>query len=240
MQLDAAHIVLGTKRGTSRSAMYHELGWAKLCDRRNLHKLLKVYCIVNKLVPPYLVKLFDNNKLSGKISTRAHANLCYQIPHCKTTFFQKSFVVSGMTSWNKLHSCVKFLPSKRTFKNHIMKLILEPKLPFNHNVSRVTQISFTQLRVGFSNLNFDLYQKGCTGDSTCACGATSEDVSHYLLYCPLYSVARNEMICEILDNYAHININAVTLLKGSANLSVSDNLNLFEIVYKFIMKTKRL
>ena len=69
---------------------------------------------------------------------------------------------------------------------------------------------------------------------------TREDVSHYLLYCPLYSVARNEMNSEILDNYAHININAVTLLKGSVNLSVLDNLNHFDIVYKFIMKIKRL
>ena len=45
--------------------------------------------------------------------------------------------------------------AKSTFKNHVINLALEPKLPFNNNVSGMIQISFTQLRVSFSNLNFD-------------------------------------------------------------------------------------
>ena len=131
MQLDAAHIVLGTKCGTSRSAMYLELRWAKLCDRRNLHKLLKVYYIVNKLLWLNLLRIM---KYRVKLVLGPMCINVIRFHFEKNTFFQKSFVISGMATWNQLHSCIKFLPSESTFKNHVIKLTLEPKLPLNHNI----------------------------------------------------------------------------------------------------------
>ncbi len=40
------------------------------------------------------------------------------------------------------------------------------------------QVTFTQIRVGFSNLNDDLYRKGCTDTQSCDCGHIIEDSKH--------------------------------------------------------------
>ncbi len=55
---------------------------------------------------------------------------------------------------------------------------------FLHCVSRSTHIAFTQLRVGFCNLNYDLHIKNCIETENCECGHIREDSNHYLLRSP--------------------------------------------------------
>ena len=122
MQATAARLVLGVKRGTSLTAMYHELGWEKLSDRRKVYKLTKLYCVVNNMAPHYLTELFNDYKLKGTIITRAQQHHCFQIPLCQTSFYKNSFVISSITAWNQLDPMYKNLPSKATFKKHMKKL----------------------------------------------------------------------------------------------------------------------
>ncbi len=68
---------------------------------------------------------------------------------------------------------------------------------FLNCVSRSTQIAFTQIRVGFCNLNYDLYIKNCIETENCECGHTREDSNHYLLQCPNYTSQRNVMLDKV-------------------------------------------
>ena len=72
----------------------------------------------------------------------------------------------------------------------------KPRL-FLNDTPRNVQIALAQLRCGFSNLNFDLYRKGCIDYAMCACGSNKEDATHFLLKCSLYTDKRNNMLHSI-------------------------------------------
>ncbi len=53
-------------------------------------------------------------------------------------------------------------------------------------VSRSSQVTFTQSRVGFCNLSYDLYIKNCVEAENCERGHIKVDSKHYLLQCSNY------------------------------------------------------
>ena len=53
----AARLVTGALKGTHRDSLLKETAWITLKDRRNDHKLIMMYKIVNSLVPTYLSEL---------------------------------------------------------------------------------------------------------------------------------------------------------------------------------------
>ena len=57
VQYQAALIITGSWKGTSRNKLYDELGWESLSDRRWGRRLVKFFKIHRRLSPPYL---FDN------------------------------------------------------------------------------------------------------------------------------------------------------------------------------------
>ncbi len=124
-----------------------------------------------------------------------------------------------------------------TFKTRLMWLFNCRALLFNHGIDRNTQVAFMQIRMGFSNLNFDLYSKACINDHTCWCGSGSEDARHYFLRCPNYDIIR-----QILVSNFSIQLNLVATLPsflfGNKTLTEIDNMELFKFVYKFIQESK--
>ena len=86
LQVVAARIVLGAKKGSSVTAMYQELGWVKLSDRRTVHKLVKIYGAINHITPLYLTDLFDSHRLRGNTVTRTQTCQGFCIPRCRTNF----------------------------------------------------------------------------------------------------------------------------------------------------------
>ncbi len=100
-------------------------------------------------------------------STRAAITQSISIPKCK----------------NKLPINPQYCEAhtKSQFSTLINNMYNCKKRLFLHSVSRSTQISFTQLRVGFCNLNYDLYIKNCVETENCECCHTREDSSQYLL-----------------------------------------------------------
>ena len=64
VQYQAALIVTGCWKGTSRDKLYAELGWESLKNRRHFRRLSLYYKIKNNLAPKYLVSLarpYDQN-----------------------------------------------------------------------------------------------------------------------------------------------------------------------------------
>ena len=121
-----------------------------------------------------------------------------------------------------------------TFKKHLTLLYKKNKILFNHQTSRKIQIVFTQLRMGFSNLNHDLFVCGCTNDSKCKCGSLREDCNHYLMNCALYNIHRDIMFLKIQSICSNLHPTAGALLYGFDSLSADDNLKMFSYVHKFI------
>ena len=89
IQLDAARIITGLRRGTSHAILYHELGWIPLCERRKNSKLIHFFKILNHETPTYINNIVDryNDHVTG-YSLRNN-NLRYPIP--KTMAFKKIF-----------------------------------------------------------------------------------------------------------------------------------------------------
>ena len=238
VQLGAARLVTGGKKRTSHQSLYRELGWSTLQSRRMNHRLIKMYDILNNNTPSYLNTMTQHLLPSEEIRTRSHECKRLVVYKCNTVYYRNFFTNVTVLDWNKLDTNIKNSTSRLTFKYRLGKLCDQTPLLFNHNTDRSTQVTFTQIRMGFSNLKYDLFSKGCVQDSKCSCGADKEDARHFFFHCPLYAGARHVMITDIFHN---LNLVATlpSILYGNSKLSTENNMKLFHIVYKFIQASKR-
>ncbi len=238
LQLEAARTVTGAKRGTSHALLYSELGWQSLEKRRYVHKLCKMYQIVRDGKPPYLIEIIEPYKLTGNRLTRANTRGDFRVPKCKTSFYQTSFVINGISKWNELKNDLKLLLG--LFKRKLsLEFKPEPTF-FNHNTSRANQVALLQIRLNFSNLNNDLFNKGCIENKSCACGAAKEDAKHYFLQCTLYDTDRTILVRNLKQVAPVKNLSLALLLYGNKKFTEIENMSVLKCVYDFIQSTKRL
>jgi hypothetical protein len=57
VQVEASRIITGLRINSSKSKLYEELGWELLYKRREKHKLILMYKIINGHTPNYLSDL---------------------------------------------------------------------------------------------------------------------------------------------------------------------------------------
>ncbi len=106
-------------------------------------------------------------------------------------------------------------------------------------LTETPKTTFMQIRMGFSNLNFDLYSKACINDPTCSCGLGNEDARHYFLRCLNYDIIRQTLV-TIISSQLNLVATLPSILFGNKTLTETDNMKLFKFVYKFIHESKRL
>ena len=58
---------------------------------------------------------------------------------------------------------------------------------FFYNGGRKAQIIHCKLRLGMSDLNYDLLNRHLTTNSSCDCGEGKETPEHYILHCPRFT-----------------------------------------------------
>jgi hypothetical protein len=58
VQLEAALIITGLRKGTSHEKLYIELGWMPLKERRRINKLILLHKILHDETPEYLLNEF--------------------------------------------------------------------------------------------------------------------------------------------------------------------------------------
>ena len=146
---------------------------------------------------------------------------------------------SGISLWNRLDDNFRQAKTVNIFRSMLNKVYgAKPKL-FNLNTSRKTEIVFTQLRVGFSSLNYHLSQKGCIDDPRCSCGVRNEDTHHFLLRCPLYEEQRRTLLHNFEQIYRGSQVSVSVLLHGSEFVSEDVHMGIFELVYSYIEKSER-
>ena len=63
--------------------------------------------------------------------------------------------------------------------------------------NRLDQINLCQMRLNFSSLNGDLYNKSCIPSPMCTCGPQIESARHYFFQCSNYTFQRETMLEKI-------------------------------------------
>ena len=233
IQIEAARIVTGTTKLVSIHDLFREVGWEKLHDRREKHKLIKFFNMKNKNCPEYLNIMVPNQiSETTQYSLRNSSNI-QGIP-CRTSLYSNSFLPSVIRQWNELPNDIKQATSVRSLKSHLDRDHQQPPKYYNYG-KRKEQILHTRLRLNCSSLNHHLFSKNIIDDPHCTCGDI-ESTSHFLLYCNNYSVIRQELV-RAVSNIATPSLKL--LLYGDTNLTQHENETIFKHVQKFVVSSKR-
>ncbi len=120
------------------------------------------------------------------------------IPKYKTEFSKKYFYPSTIKPWNELDDTIRDSVNKSSFKKELCssKFNTTTRI-FPRNIACSTQVTFTKIWVGYSNINHDLYCKGCTDNQYCHCGHIIENSKHVFLICPRYNNSRRDVLNEV-------------------------------------------
>ena len=231
VQLDAARIVTGGNKLTSIQKLY-DAKWEKLSVRREKHKLILFYKMVNKVTPAYLQNLVPNQVANQHdYHTRQSENFLEF--RTKTNFYADYFLPSTVKLWNKLPTVVRNSTSLNIFKNCLNRGTVKSPDYF-YTGTRMGQVLHARLRMNSSALNSHLFARNIVDSPNCTCGQI-ETTSHFLLYCNKYNDLRNETIFSI--NYPVIH-NVKLFLFGSEALNSDQNKDIFLKVQKFIIKSE--
>ena len=233
INIEAARIVTGATRLVSHNLLLNECGWETLAKRRETHKLILFFKILNNMTPAYLKELLPpTHDQIHNYTTRNSGNIIGI--QCRTTHLYNSFFPSCTRLWNNLPASIKQSTSIKSFKESLSSSSEISKIPFYFNTkSRHGQILHARLRMRCSSLNQHLYLKNIVPDPVCSCGEI-ESTAHYLLDCPNYTDLRNDMLTSI--NYP---VSTNLLLYGNVSLPDDFNTNVFNIVENFILKSRR-
>lgn len=234
VQLAAARVITGGKRGSSHALLYSDTKLQLLAERRKQHKLIMMQKIVNKKVPSSLIEILPPNATTQhSYNTRSREHLLR--PPIATTSFEKSFFPSTIKTWNELPQNVKECKNLETFKELITPDTTAVS-PHYYVGQRKYQIYHTRIRLQNCDLNKYLFDRNLRDTPSCVCGQPAEDAHHFFFECVNYVIQRTEMFGKL----TFINNPTLTdLLKGREDLTVDENKNLFTIVQTFIRKTKR-
>ncbi len=123
LQTRAARLITGSGPRTIRNPMYKSLSWLSLQHRQDFHKCVMVYKCHNSLAPSYLEKTFTSNDTKYTYNTRHSSQL--RSTKTRTSYYHRSFTVSGYTLWNDLPSTIQICTTLPTFKKALYKFSLD-------------------------------------------------------------------------------------------------------------------
>ena len=128
IQLDAARIITGLRRGTSHAILYKELGWVSLSQRRQFNKIIHFFKILNHETPTYInniIERYNNHDVGYSLRNN---NLRYPVP--RTTSFKKSYFPATIDMWNNLDPRLANCTSLYSLKREIKKQAPSPAIYF--------------------------------------------------------------------------------------------------------------
>ena len=233
VNLEAARIVTGATKLVSLQALYKETGWENLEARREKHKLIQFFKIINGLTPEYLQQLVPPQHFQRHSHNTRHSDNFVNI-NCRTTYRHNSFIPSTIRLWNNLPAQLKQCNTLLSFKGELCKHYQTVDIPnYFFCGSRLGQILHARLRMHCSSLKQHLYLKNIEPDPHCICGGV-ETTEHFLLYCKNYERIRRKHFDSL-----NINISTNLLLFGNKDMNDDFNEKLFITVQKYIIETKR-
>ena len=186
VQYNAALIITGPFKGTSRDKIYQELGLESLADRRWTRKLIFFHKIILGLLPSYLKDYLIPCDYLRKYLTRPSTQKRIKTFPART----KLWIILLSTlcwSWGNLSEEIT-INSRNTFKSSILNFVT----PRENSVFEVYDIKgvklLTRLRMDFSHLNEHKFRHNFDDiiNPMCSCGKEPETTHHYLLRSDLY------------------------------------------------------
>ena len=233
LHLDAIRTIIGAVRGTSHNKLYTESGFLTLKERRERHKLILYFKIINGLAPAYIERYLPPTVAATNPYHRRNP-LERQIPKCNNTLFEESFFISTTYLWNSLPESVKLTDSLSNFKRRLGQN--DPIVPpFYFEIGRKAEIIHTKLRLEISDLQDDLVKRHLANDSSCRCGHTRENAYHYFFECPFYLLIRTNTISKLDHNDYTLNC----VLHGNFNKTLAENVDIFQLVNEYISQSNR-
>ena len=233
IQNEAGRIAIGATKLISIPALYTEIKWETLSQRREAHKLTLFYKMMNQLTPNYLSSLVPR-----PVGTISRYNLrnsnSLRTIDANTTQYFNSFLPSTVRAWNSLPSEVQQSSSVSLFK-YSLKTVKDRTPEYFYFGSRRAQILHTRLRTNCSSLNLDLFHRSISASPLCHCGSI-EDSQHFFFHCRTYQTQRTELLNTIA---LYMNPNLHLLLYGDPSLSLETNIKIFECVHKYLIDTRR-
>ena len=120
IQIEAARIATGATKLVSIAALYKEIGWDSLDERRRKHKLTLFYKMTNALAPLYLSSLVPQTvSNASRYNLRNSHDL--QTVEARSSLFYNSFLPSAVRAWNSLPSIAKLSDSTNSFNYFLNK-----------------------------------------------------------------------------------------------------------------------
>jgi hypothetical protein len=236
VQLNAARIVTGATAKCSSQGLYQETSWEPLSNRRDFHRLMLYYKIINNKAPQYLIDLLPsqvNDRTNYALRNRNQLD----IPIARINILANSFFQAGARLWNELDNDRKALPSVPAFKrgHHIT---LPSRQPLYYFGGRLEASIHARMRINNSPLKADLCNHLHVIDSPlCPCGTGAEEnAKHFFLECTLFDPQRLELKQKLLP---YVINNEFFLLFGVPNVDHLENIHVFTAVHGFIRETKR-
>ena len=130
VQLRAARIVTGAKKGTSHQLLHDELKWPSLSERCSYFKLVAMQKIVNKTAPSYLIEILPNTVNTKTRYPLRNSNNVMQF-QTRTEKFRKSFFPACINQWNNLNESVKNINDLDNVKSALIPTF-SPNLLFSY------------------------------------------------------------------------------------------------------------
>jgi hypothetical protein len=237
VQLNAARIVVGATARCSTQGLYDETAWEPLANRREFHRLVLMFKIVNGKAPKYLCDLVPNlvqDRTGYMLRNRGNIDE----PLARLNLHSNSFIPKVTKLWNVLSIQVKNLPSVAAFKyKHAHDI---PKRnPLFYYGGRLEAAIHARLRIKNSPLLADLCNELHVVQSPlCPCGTGAEETAeHFFFHCPNYDDLRTELTKELLPWEIE---NVEDLLSGLPEADHLTNLKVFSAVHKYIRNSNRL
>ena len=158
-QLHVPALLIYAASTSSIDKLLSKLGWDTLQSRRDKHKLLAFYKIMNGLTPDYLRDLVPPLVRIQEASNYNLRNSDHiQTFHANTNLFYNSFLPSTIRAWNFLPNDVRSSSSVAAFKYRLNMNISKPPRYFNCG-TRMRQILHARLRLDCSSLNAHVTEK---------------------------------------------------------------------------------
>ena len=203
-------IITGATQRSSTQAVYGELGWHTLAQRRTIHRLKLFYKIKYNIAPSYLSQLMPQT---------AHERNPYVLRNredltpfrTRRQVYYKSFFPNTTRDWNSLPLEIRQAPTLCSFNRMLgAHFSPPPRRAWYGCGKRVLDIYHTRLRLGCSGLKAHLhFNLHVEDDPYCRCRRVIEDPAPYLLHFPFPWTAHTSLTWDNTNSYSLIRYNLI-------------------------------
>ena len=161
-------IAVGAPKLVSLNALYNEIGWESLQNRRRYHKLILLYKMMHNLIPLYLSSLVPQ-PVSNLSRYHLRNSNDLQTVAARTNQYDLSFLSPSIKAWNNLPDEAKQTDSVNSFKHFLKKDKRTIPKQYYYG-TRKALILHTRLRTNCSSLSLDLFLQNISDSPLCSCG----------------------------------------------------------------------